>query len=61
MLVITGKGFGKGTGVGVLRSQFPNWLNTPELRPLILSFAHAQPKDGGGGAFYVYLRKRREP
>jgi DNA-nicking Smr family endonuclease len=60
VLVITGKGLGKGLGGGVLRSQLPRWLNTEELHPLILAFAPAQPKDGGGGAFYVYLRKRRE-
>jgi DNA-nicking Smr family endonuclease len=61
VLVITGKGLRGGAGTGVLRSQLPRWLNEPALRPLILSFAPAQPKDGGGGAFYVYLRKAREP
>lgn len=59
LLVITGKGIGKGMGGGILRAQFPHWLNTADLRPLILAFAPAQPRDGGGGAFYVYLRKRR--
>ncbi len=60
LLVITGKGTGKGGLGGVLRAQLPSWLNSPELRPLILAFAPAQPRDGGGGAFYVYLRKRRD-
>ena len=60
LLVITGKGIGKGGLGGVLRAQLPSWLNSPELRPLILAFAPAQPRDGGGGAFYVYLRKRRD-
>jgi DNA-nicking Smr family endonuclease len=61
VLVITGKGLRGGAGTGVLRNQLPCWLNEPVLRSLILSFAPAQPKDGGGGAFYVYLRKAREP
>ena len=55
VLVITGKGLGS----GILRSEFPRWLNEAALRPLILSFAPAQPRDGGGGAFYVYLRRTR--
>jgi DNA-nicking Smr family endonuclease len=59
VLVITGKGMREGAGSGILRSEFPRWLNEAALRPLILGFAVAQPKDGGGGAFYVYLRRHR--
>ncbi len=59
VLVITGKGMREGAGSGVLRSEFPGWLNEAALRPLILSFSPAQPRDGGGGAFYVYLRRSR--
>ena len=58
VLVITGKG-GVGRTGGTIRSEFPRWLNQPGLRPRILAFAEAQPKDGGAGAFYVLLRKRR--
>jgi DNA-nicking Smr family endonuclease len=61
VLVITGKGMREGAGSGILRSEFPRWLNEAALRPLILSFAAAQPRDGGGGAFYVYLRRERAP
>ena len=59
VLVITGKGMRGGAGSGILRSEFPRWLNEAALRPLILGFTAAQPKDGGGGAFYVYLRRHR--
>ena len=58
VLVITGKG-GVGRTGGTIRSEFPRWLNQPRLRPRILAFAEARPKDGGAGAFYVLLRKRR--
>lgn len=59
VLVITGKG-GRGDGeVGVLRAAVPSWLNGAELRPHVLSFSHAAPKDGGIGALYVLLRRRR--
>ena len=59
VLVITGKG-GVGRTGGTIRSEFPRWLNQPGLRPRILAFAEAQPRDGGAGAFYVLLRKRRD-
>ena len=58
VIVITGRGR-MGQGGGVLRSQTPRWLNLPSLRPLVLGFAVAQPKDGGSGALYVLLKKRK--
>lgn len=58
VIVITGRGR-MGQGGGVLRSQTPRWLNLPSLRPLVLGFAAAQPKDGGAGALYVLLRKKK--
>ncbi len=58
VIVITGRGR-MGQGGGVLRSQTPRWLNLPSLRPLVLGFAAAQPKDGGSGALYVLLKKRK--
>lgn len=58
ILAITGKGNVK-QGGGVLRKQFSNWLNCQELRPYILGFSEAQPRDGGGGAFYILIRRKR--
>ena len=58
VLVITGKGSMK-KGGGVIRRELPEWLNTIENRARILGFAQAQPGDGGGGAFYVLLKRRR--
>lgn len=59
VLVITGKG-GKGDGsIGVLRQQVPRWLNQSPLRPLVLAFSYATPKDGGEGALYVLLKRKR--
>lgn len=71
VLVITGKGAPKGEvefdpeagpggrETGVLRRMVPQWLNGPELRPLVLGIATAQPKDGGAGALYVLLKRQR--
>jgi DNA-nicking Smr family endonuclease len=58
VLVITGKGSISGER-GVLRAAVPRWLNEAGLRPRVLSFAWAQPKDGGSGALYVLLRRQR--
>lgn len=59
ILVITGKGR-VSEGGGVLRNQLPNWINTPELRPHVIGYAEAQPRDGGAGAVYVLLRRVRK-
>jgi DNA-nicking Smr family endonuclease len=56
VLVITGKGT---RGAGVLRASVPAWLNDPALRPKVLAFAPARPRDGGEGALYVLLRRAR--
>ena len=59
VLVITGKGTRSPAGEGVLRAAVPAWLNHPANRAHILAYCRAQPRDGGGGALYVLLRRRR--
>ena len=59
VLLITGKG--GFSGGGVLRQTAPRWLSEPVLARMILAVEQAQAKDGGDGAFYVLLRRRREP
>lgn len=54
LLIITGKG---GHGEGVLRQALPRWLAEAPNAGRILAIEQAQPRDGGGGAFYVLLRK----
>lgn len=53
VLVITGK------GSGVLRGSVPNWLKQTPLSVHVLALAEAKPKDGGSGALYVLLRRKR--
>lgn len=53
VLIVTGK------GQGILRDAVPRWLNENPNRGRILIVSQAQPKDGGGGALYVLLRRRR--
>jgi DNA-nicking Smr family endonuclease len=53
--VITGRGSGE-TG-GVIRREFPLWLNLPEIRPLILGAAH--PHALNQGSVRLILRRIR--
>lgn len=73
VLVITGKGespFSRHTlhsaryheaaeHSGILRSALPVWLEEPAFRAEVASFQPAHPRHGGGGAFYLWLRKRK--
>lgn len=56
VLVITGKG---ADGTGVLRRLVPQWLKSSPLAPRVLAISAARPGDGGEGALYVLLRRRR--
>lgn len=53
--VITGRG--KGETGGVIRREFPLWLNQPDLRVLILAAAH--PHALNEGSVRLLLRRRR--
>ena len=62
ILIITGKGQRTKPGElrrGVLRENVPLWLNEAPNRTRILTFSSAQPRDGGAGALYVLLKRRR--
>lgn len=58
VIVVTGKGVGKDGG-GVLRAAVPRWLNEAPNRGKVLAFEYARQKDGGAGALYVLLKRRR--
>jgi len=71
VLVITGKGespFARHTlhgsshfhtpeRQGRLRRLVPEWLHEPEFRAHVAGFQPAHPRHGGGGAYYVKLRR----
>ena len=57
VIVVTGKGE---KGGGRIRRETPEWLNRPDLRPLILAVTEARQQHGGSGALYVLLKRARE-
>lgn len=67
VLVITGKGQGKDRDdlgpipqrPGILRRNVPHWLQIPPLAQVVLQVSEAHGRHGGGGAYYVYLRRKR--
>jgi len=68
VLVVTGKG-GRHKpedgfssipdGQGILKTRFTDWISRPPLTDIVLRHDPAQQKHGGGGAFYVYLKKNK--
>jgi len=65
VLVITGKGNTTRDEIGimptrngVLRHALPQWLDAPDMHPMILQISAAHMRHGGGGAYYVYLKKK---
>lgn len=65
VLVITGKGNTTRDEIGimptrngVLRHALPQWLDAPDMHPMILQISAAHLRHGGGGAYYVYLKKK---
>lgn len=63
VLVITGKGRARGdygaARPGVLRMMVPKWLNEAPNRGRIVAFTHARRDQGGEGALYVLLKRKR--
>lgn len=65
VLVITGKGKDRDEGGpipvrhGVLRHQVPQWLSSQPMSSMVMQVSQAHASHGGGGAYYIYLRRVR--
>ncbi|MBU1249252.1 MAG: Smr/MutS family protein [Proteobacteria bacterium] len=60
VLLVTGRGIGSPGGQSVLKRAVQGWLTREPLRRNVLAFSTAMPKDGGAGALYVLLRKKKK-
>jgi DNA-nicking Smr family endonuclease len=54
VIVITGIGRG---GEGIIKRRFTDWIADRALRSVISGYAPAHRVHGGGGAFYVFLKR----
>lgn len=63
VLVITGKGKGDHGPLpfrsGALRHEVPHWLHMAPIAQAVLQVVPAHVRHGGGGAYYVWLRRLR--
>jgi DNA-nicking Smr family endonuclease len=59
VLIVHGRGHGSKDNVPVLKERLKSWLARGRIGRSILAFTSARPADGGTGALYVLLRRRR--
>ncbi len=60
LLIVTGKGLNSFDNRPLLRSKVCDWLIQSPFKHLTLAFCTAKQEDGGSGALYVLIRKRRK-
>lgn len=59
VLVVHGRGLNSQNHIPVLKERLPVWLNRGPVKRIVLAFSTARPYDGGTGAIYVLLRRRK--
>ncbi|RLB44327.1 MAG: DNA mismatch repair protein MutS [Deltaproteobacteria bacterium] len=59
VLVIHGRGLNSEDHIPILKERIPIWLSRGPVRKFVLAFSTARPYDGGTGAIYVLLRRRK--
>jgi DNA-nicking Smr family endonuclease len=59
VLVVHGRGLNSQDHIPILKERLPYWLTRGPARKLVLAFSTARPYDGGSGALYILLRKRK--
>ncbi len=60
VLIVTGRGLNSPFNVPVLRGKVQHWMSHEPLKRIVLAFCSAKQEDGGVGALYVLLRKRKK-
>jgi DNA-nicking Smr family endonuclease len=60
VLIVHGRGLNSKDQIPVLKHRVVTWLARGSWARLVLAFTSARSCDGGGGALYVLLRRRRD-
>lgn len=59
VLVVHGRGRNSENHIPVLKEHLPMWLTRGAVKKIILAFSTARPYDGGTGAIYILLKKKK--
>ncbi|MDR0571347.1 MAG: Smr/MutS family protein [Rickettsiales bacterium] len=59
ILFITGKGKNSVGGRETIKTSMEKWLKHPLIAGKVIKYCQATKKDGGSGAFYVFLRREK--
>ena len=60
LIIITGRGKNSPGGMPVLRERVQTWFTRDPFKRVVLGFCSAKPGDGGAGALYLLLRRRKK-
>ncbi len=60
LLIVTGHG-STTNEIETIKSSLHIWLNNPNIQHMILSCRQAAKKHGGKGAFYILLKRNKNP
>jgi len=60
VLVIHGRGLNSEDHIPILKERIPIWLSRGPVRKFVLAFSTARPYDGGTGAIYILLRRKKD-
>lgn len=59
VLVVHGRGLNSENHMPVLKELLPVWLKRGPVKQIVLAFSTAKPYDGGTGAIYILLKRRK--
>jgi len=59
VLVVHGRGLNSENHIPILKELLPIWLSRGPVKKIVLAFSTSRPYDGGTGAIYILLRKRK--